>query len=108
APNTTAVHCQRGRLRAIATAAAASTMMALAACTNPGEGTITGNPTPAPSEPTTPEPVYAFEVFGDICPSAEVIPDQIAAPDAIGYIAETQAREESFYYSHKCTYDLND
>ncbi len=98
----------RGRLRAVTAAVAASAMMALAACTSPGEGTITDSPALTPSESTTPEPVYAFEVFGDICPSAEVIPDQIAAPDAIGYIAETQGREESFYYSHKCTYDLDD
>ncbi len=98
--------CGRGRwLRAVMAAVAA---MALAACTGPAEGTITDNPTPTPSESLTADLTFAPEIPDDICPTAEIIPDDFAAPEDIGYTAEFEPGTYGEFPYQECTYVLNE
>lgn len=92
--------------RLIISVATTSAIITLVACDNSGKSVITDESESKASESDAPAPAYAFESFGDVCPSVEVIPDRISAPVEIGYATESKHGEESFYFSNKCTYDL--
>ncbi|HEU5127146.1 MAG TPA: hypothetical protein VFU12_04080, partial [Glycomyces sp.] len=94
------------RLRAAVVAVAA--VMSLTACTGPAEGTITDSPTPTSVESPTADLAFVLEIPADICPGAEIIPDELAAPESIGYEDRSGPDESTDYLDHQCTYLLKE
>lgn len=92
-------------LRVIAATAMVST--AISACSGPSEGTLTDNPALTPSETPNSELAFALEIPEDICPDTEFIPDHLAAPEDIGYIAEFELGAHGSFPHQECTYSIN-
>lgn len=92
----------RWRLRTITATVTASAVMVLTACTGPAEGTITENPSP------TPEQMFALEIQEDSCPDADLIPDEFAAPDEIGYTIDYAYQENRLQVRQTCLYQFDD
>lgn len=109
APNMTTAHRRWRWLHTITATAATMTMMTLAACSDPSEGIITDTPSPTPtsSESQISELVFALDIPEDICPTAEVIPEEFAAPESIGYIDESGPDMSGTIPYHRCGYLLD-
>lgn len=97
-------------LRAMAVATAAAVVAVLAACTEPGDDEITHDPATNQSSNASPSASegFASEFPDDICPGADVIPEDLAAPDDIGYTTEFGYRTNGEYPYQKCGYSFND
>ncbi|HEU5127147.1 MAG TPA: hypothetical protein VFU12_04085 [Glycomyces sp.] len=106
--NTATVRPQRWSFRAITTTAVVTAVMVMStACTEPEEGALSDNPTLATSESTAPELMFVPQIPEDICPTEESIPDELAAPENIGYIDESGPGTTGTMPYHRCGYLLN-
>lgn len=106
-PKTIPPHWRQRQIRVFMATVAASTALVLTACTGPEEGAIDESPTSAPSESMTPEAAFALEIPEDVCPAVDAIPDELVAPEDIGYETEFGARMNGIYPYQKCEYSFN-